>query len=259
MTEATVVKRRRPWLRALVAFGVLVLLVAGAELTLKAIIPNVIANEVRGGLGLDRQHPVWVQQNGSALLRAVTGRVGDVEVTVPEVEIFEGIETTLYARAESIPFNPTSGDIIGGVASATIPSSSMNALVQLATNGLIDRGEVHGGEILVGKTIELFGFEVPLSASLAVSVEQGDLLIQPNSVQAVGFDWQLEDLRPLLGEEAATVLDAHTVCVRDRIPAGIELLDLELRSAMLGGVATVTVALAPDLLSNESQQQVGSC
>lgn len=250
---------RRVWLRILVSVIALALLAGVTELALRAIIPNVIASSVRQELGLDSTHEIEVTQGGSALWYALTGRVGEVAVTVPDLEVLAGIETTLSARADALPFNPTSGEIVGGVVSATIPSSSMSALVSLATNGLVDTGEVRAGEILVGKTIELFGFEVPLSAALAVGVENGDLLIKPNSLRAVGFDLQAEQLRALLGDGAAELLDAHTVCVRDRLPAGVELLDLDLRGTMLGGSAVVTARLAPDLLSNPLQQQPGSC
>lgn len=252
-------RRRRWWLRILVTLVVIALLAVGAEFALRAIIPSVIASNVREGLGLGKDHPVEVQQGGSALMHALTGHVGEVQLTVPDVEVFDGIVTTLHASADSMPFDPTAGDILGGTASATIPSSSMDAVVKLATDGLVDTGEVRAGEILVGRTIELFGLQVPLSATLAVSVENGDLLIEPTSVRAVGFDLQAEQLRSLLGESAAGVLDAHAVCVRDRMPAGIRLTGIELRSGLLGGSATVTVDLAPDLLSNPRQQQLGTC
>lgn len=252
-------RRPRWWLRILIAVAVLGVLALGAEFALRAIIPNVIAGAVRENLGLRQDHPVAVELGGSSLLPALTGRVGHVEVTVPDVEVFDGIETTLFAQADSMPFDPTRGEIMGGSASATIPARSMNALVSLATNGLVDTGDVGQGEIHVGKTMQIFGFDVLLSATLAVSVSNGDLLIQPTAVSAAGFDLSTEELRSLLGEPASSMLDVHAVCVRDRLPAGISLTGLELSSTALGGSATVTADLAPDLLSDPAQQQPGSC
>lgn len=254
-------KKRRPrwWLRLLVTLVAVVALAGIAELGLRAIIPNVIAGLVRDNMGLSKDHPVEVELGGSALLHALTGRVGDVTMRVPKVEVVEGIEADLFASADSIPFDPTKGDIRGAVASATIPSSDMSALAALVSDGLIDAGSVSNGEIELGRTMQMFGFETQIAASLALSIQDGDVLVNPTEIKAAGFDLTAEQLRPLLGDTAAALLDTHTVCVRDRLPAGITLLDIDLKANALSGSATVTAALAPDLLSNPAQLQLGSC
>ena len=85
------------------------------------------------------------------------------------------------------------------------------------------------------------------------------MLVSPTEIKAAGFDLSAEQLRPMLGETAAALLDTHTGCVRDRLPAGITLTDIDLRANSQGGSATVTASLAPDLLSNPKQMQPGSC
>lgn len=253
--------KRKPrwWLRTIVVVLAIAALAGLAELGLRAIIPNVIANAVRENMRLDRDHPVDVELGGSALLPALTGHVGNVTMRVPKVEVFDGIEADLYASATSVPFDPTSGDIEGAIASATIPSKSMDAVMALVSDGLIDEGEVHDGEIELGRTMQMFGFDVRIAASLAISIENGDVLVEPTEIKAAGFDLSAEQLRPLLGESAAALLDTHTVCVRDRIPAGITLTKVDLKSSVLGGSATVSASLDPDLLSNPKQQQPGTC
>lgn len=258
-TAAAPRAKRRWWLRILVAVVALVVLAGGAELALRAIIPNVIANVVREHLKLDETHPVAVELGGSALLPALTGRVGDVSVTVPDVQVLDGIEATLHAHADSLPFDPTKGEIRGATASAKIPASSMGAIMGLATDGLVDEGDVRPGELVVGRTLPIFGFEVHLTVSLAVSVQQGDLLIEPTSFSAVGFDLTADELRPLLGDAAAKLLDVHTVCVSDKLPAAITLTEVALSYTGGGGAATVSIDIAPDALSNPAQQEPGSC
>ncbi len=252
-------RRRRWWLRGILALVVLGVLAGGAELALRAIIPQVIASQLREHLGLPDGHPVEVALGGSALVPALSGHVDQVELTIPDLTVFDGIETTLRASADSLPFDPSKGDIVGATASATIPSNSMDEVMALVTNGFVDEGEVRSGELVLGRALPLFGYEVQLTASIAVSVDRGDLRIEPRGVNAAGFDLTAEQLRPLLGEAAAGLLDPHTICIRDQLPAGITLTDIELRSTALGGSATVTAALAPDVLSNPSQQQPGSC
>ena len=118
---------------------------------------------------------------------------------------------------------------------------------------------VRNGEIELGRTMQMFGWDTQIAASLALSIQDGDVLVDPTEIKAAGFDLTVDQLRPLLGEAAATLLDTHTLCVRDKLPAGITLTDIDLRANGEGGQATVTATLAPDLLSNPKQMQMGSC
>lgn len=252
-------KRPRLWL-ILIAIVVAIATLAGiAELALRAIIPNVIASAVRDNMHLSSDHPVEVDLGGSALFPALTGHVNNVTMRVPRVDVIEGIEADLFASADSVPFDPTKGDIQGAVASATIPSKNMDAVMSLVSEGFIDEGAVRDGGIELGRTMQIFGFDAHISATLAISIDNGDVLVNPISVRAAGFDLTAEQLRPLLGDAAAALLDTHKVCVRDRLPAGITLKNVDLRANALGGSATVTAALDPDILSNPAKLQVGSC
>ncbi len=252
-------RKKRWWLRILVTLAIVAVLGGGAELALRAIIPNVIAGIVRENLSLPKDHPVDVELGGSALLPALTGHVANVAVIVDDVSVFDDIKVRLYASADSLPFDPTKGEIIGARASAKIPASSMGKIVSLATNGLVTEGDVKPGELIVGRTLPIFGFDVHVTAGLAVSVHEGDLLIQPTSINAAGFNLSAEELRPMLGDAAANLLDEHTVCVRDKLPAGITLTKVALAQTALGGSATVSITIAPDILSNPAEQQPGSC
>jgi hypothetical protein len=256
---ATVKPKPRWWMRILVIVLAVAAFAGLAELGLRAIIPNVIAGLVRDNLHLKEDHPVEVELGGSVLLHTITGRVGDVTMQVPGIKVLDGIEADLSASAASIPFNPTAGEMKGVTASATIPSKDMSALVSLVSDGALDEGTVRNGEIELGRTMEMFGWETQIAASLALSIQNGDVLVSPTEIKAAGFDLSAEQLRPMLGETAAALLDTHTVCVRDRLPAGITLTDIDLRANSQGGSATVTASLAPDLLSNPKQMQPGSC
>lgn len=252
-------QQHRWWLRALVIVFAIAALGGLAELALRAIIPTVIAGLVREKLDLPQSHPVDVTLGGSALIPALTGHVNDVTLRVDDVNVYGDIHADISASAASIPFDPSSGRMQGATASVTIPSDNMGPLMSLVSNGLIDEGEVHNGTIELGHTMQMFGFDAHVSATLAVSIDDGNLLIEPSAIKAAGFDLTAEQLRPLLGNTAAALLDAHTVCVRDQIPAGITLTRVDLTSTLSGGAATVTAALDPDLLSNPKEQQPGSC
>ncbi len=254
-------RRSRWWLRILGVILVLGLLIAGVEVALRAIIPGIIATSIRDSFGLSVDQPVEVELQGSALLPALSGRVGHVDVTVPNVEVFEGIHATLQASADSMPFDPTAGSVDDATASVTVSSRSLGQVVSLATNGLADIGEIVGDQVRVGTQLSLFGFEVPFTALLALSVSDGELLVEPTAVQVTGFDFSVDELRNLTSGPIAELLSPHLICVSDRIPQGITLTDLTVQQRLVAPQASVTlsVALAPDILSDPAQLEMGTC
>jgi hypothetical protein len=254
-------KRPRWWLRALIAVLIVGLLAGAAELALRALVPNIVANSIRDGFQLPADHPVDVELHGLQLIPALSGRVGPVELWVQDIEVVDGIEASLHASAESMPFDPSRAELEGARASVSVPSSSLGEVVSLATNGLVDIGRVEGDEVVVGTELSLFGFDVPLTARLALSVQDGQLLVEPTGVKVTGFDFTAQELRDLTGGAIGELLHPHVVCVSDRLPQGITLTQLSIQDAWVASGATLTLgaSLAPDLLSNPEQFELGSC
>ncbi len=253
--------RRRPWLSVLGVLVVIGLLAGAAELALRLIIPSIIANAVRDSFDMTDDHPVEVELGGSALLYALSGRVGDVSLRVDEVPVMGGagaggLFVDVRAHAESAPFNVTTGEIEGAVASVTVSRDQLGQVVSLVTGGIADTAAVENGEISVGRSIEIFGISVPLEVTLRVSIADGDVFVEPTAVGAVGLDLTAEQISGYTGSLLDGVLTAHAVCVRDRLPAGITLTSLDFSST---GAATVSAAIAPGILSDPAQLEHGSC
>lgn len=249
-------RRRRWWLRILIVVVVLGVLAGAAEIVLRAVIPNVVSDQVREQLKLSEDHPVDVELGGSTVLSALTGRVGPIEVEVPDAPLFEGIVATLAVEAQSLPFDPTKGEIEGARAGVLIPAESVGTVVKLATQGMADTGQVGNGVIAVGRTMNLFGAEVTLSVTLQITAQDGDLWIEPVKIDAAGFDLTAEQIRTVTGDALDGMLTAHEVCVRDRLPVGVTLTDVRLSST---GSVTIAADLSPTILSDPKQQAFGSC
>jgi len=252
MAERT--PRRLRWILASIV--VLLVLIGGSELALRIIVPNVISGAVREQLQLSDSHPVDVSLGGSALLYALSGRVGQVSVVVDDAELVEGLRGTISLRADSVPFDLEHGDISGGSASLTVNRDELPAAIALLTAGLADSAEVRRGELVVSRTLELFGQEVPISVALALAIDQGDVVIEPRSVTAAGFDLTAEQIRSASGGALDALLSTHEVCVADQIPAGITLTDVQLLST---GSVNLEVAFDPRIISDPEQQELGSC
>lgn len=249
--------RRRRWgLRVLGIVLVLAALAGAAELALRLIVPGIVANAVRESFDMTDDHPVEVSVEGSALLSALAGQVGDVSIRVPHVTILDGITVTVAASAKALPFEATGRPMEAAAASVTIPADQLGAVIALATSGVATTGDVVDGELQIGRDVTFFGASVPVEASLAVAVSAGDLMVEPTSVSAAGAELSAQQIRQVAGSSLNGILKPHTVCVRDQLPAGVTLTEIRLSST---GAVTVAASLAPDIIANPAQLELGTC
>ena len=246
------------WVKRLIVIVASVAVLAGlGELALRLIIPNTISGAVRTQLKLTPDHPVDVSLGGSALLHALTGRVGDVTVSVPDAPLVEGLTADAEVRAASVPFNPISGEIREGSVSLTLSEAQLGPVISTLTSGVADSGEVQDGALVVGRTMEIFGQQVPLSATLRLkAVGDGDVEVSPEGLSAAGFDLSAETIAQIGGSVLEPLLQPRTVCVRDQLPRGITLTNITFSSR---GSVIIDADLAPGILSDPAEQAKGSC
>lgn len=219
------------------------------------VVPGVLETELRDNLDLPRSQPVDVTLGGSALLYAVQGGIGDVTVEMTDAPVADGVRATLEFHADRVPFDATSREMTNATATIFVAGDELGPVVSLLTNGVADSGKTENGSITVGRTVETFGFQDPLKATLGLSVEGGDVCVEPRGLSAVGFDLSADQIAAATGGLLDPLLSAQLICVADRMPAGIALESIRVS---MGGVR-VDVDLAPDFLSNPAQQHLGSC
>lgn len=246
------------WAKRLIAVAISLAVLAGlGEIALRLIVPSVVSSAVRTGLKLSPDHPVDVSLGGSALLAALGGKVGNITVAVPDAPLYDGIEADAKLSAASVPFNPMSGEISDGVVTLTVSEERLGPMIATLTNGVADAGQVQRDAITVGRTSEVFGQTVPISATLKLDVDaNGDIEVKPEGLSAAGLDLSADQLVQISGSALEPLLQTRTVCVKDHLPRGITLSNITLSST---GSATVSATLAPGILSDSSQQEQGSC
>lgn len=249
-------RKPRWWARALGVIAVLALLAGAGELALRLIIPGVIEGAVRSELQLSDDHPVDVELGGSTLLGALRGGVSDVSVAAPDVPIVDGLTADARVHADFTPFNPTSGAMEGATAALTVPKDELGPTIELLTQGIAQSGEVRGDDLVVGRSLDLFGQSVSLEASLHLGVEDGEVTVAPTGVKAAGFDLSAEQLGNATGSLLDPILKPQALCIADRLPRGVELTAVDLSTT---GSVTLRAALSPTILSDPKQQELGSC
>jgi len=249
--------RKRRWWRPVIGVVIALALLAGAaELAIRLAVPGIVSSAVRQQLSLSPTHPVDVQIGGAAILPAITGRLNDLTVTVDDAELLDGLAGTVRLHAGSVPFDFEHGEIRGGSASLTLSPSQISPAIKLFTAGVADGGAVTDGELVVTKQVALFGAEVPVRATLGLAVRDGDVLITPKGIGAVGFDLTAKRLRKLTGHTLDGMLRAHDVCVKDRLPLGVELTGIDMLD---NGSARLSVEVSPTIVSDPAQRKPGSC
>ncbi|MBP6685544.1 MAG: hypothetical protein KA158_08990 [Leucobacter sp.] len=243
-------------LKVIIALVVTVGVLAGlAEWGLRLAIPGVVEKIAREQLDLPRSHPVDVQLGGSALLYAIRGGVGDIEVEIPDAPVADGVRATLDFRADRSPFDPSHGEMEGVTAAIYVKTADLGPVISMLTSGVVDSGKTSSGELVVGRQLEALGFTVPIEATLGLSAVDGEVLVEPRGLSAVGFDLSVDQLAAATGGLLDPLLSARQLCVSEWLPAGAELRDISITTSG----ARVAFALAPDFLSNPAQQELGTC
>ena len=246
------------WVKRLIAVVVAFGVLAGlGEVALRLIVPSTVAGAVRSQLKLTADHPVDVSLGGSALLSALQGRVGNIMVAVADAPLYEGLTADVQVEAGSVPFNPFWGEMRDASVTLTVPQEQLGPAISVFTNGLVDEGEIRDGALKVGRTMEIFGMPVPLSATLRLAIDgDGNVEVQPEGLSAAGLDVGPEQLQQMTGSLLEPLLQPRTVCVRDQLPRGVELTSITLSSL---GSAVITADLAPGLISDKAEQAKGVC
>lgn len=136
-----------------------------------------------------------------------------------------------------------------------VKTADLGPVISMLTSGVADSGKTSSGELVVGHQLEALGFTVPIEATLGLSAIDGEVLVEPRGLSAVGFDLSVDQLAAATGGLLDPLLSARQLCVSEWIPAGATLNDISITPSG----ARVEFGLAPDFLSNPVQQELGTC
>jgi len=224
-------RRRIGWL---IALGVLVVvLVVGyfvAENVARGYATDRIHDEIATAFDLDADHPMNIDLGGgSLLLQAATGTVDGVDVAIDDVALGD-ITGDITLAARGIPLD-TSKPAKMISASATVDEANVAKLRDYLSGVELDSITLGDGVIDVGTTIDAVFLTVPVSASIAPSVADGELVFTPQSVTVNGAVVAIDDpLSGPLASVASGFLGAQSFCVAQYLPAAITLDDVTVTS-----------------------------
>lgn len=235
----------------LVVFGGLL------EVSLRALIPAMIESGARLALRVPQSQTVAVHTEGSMVVNALRWRIADVTVTAEGVPLADDVTATTTLEIGAMPLLPAFGRVRDGTASFEIPADQLDGMVRIVSRGLADWGEMRDDQLVAGGVLtdQQFDlphsptFEIPYEGAVRFDVEGGDIVVTPSNVSV-----QTEG--PVGEFLTGAMMEARSVCLADRLPAGVTLTEIELRPS---GAVVMQARLSEGLLSNPQERFRGVC
>lgn len=255
MTDATAPRRRTGrWITVLV---VVVVLLAGALVAAEFLARSVVTSTVRSlvvkNVGLPDDQNVDVSVSGLVLPQLLGGRLDEVVVSSDDVTLGP---LTGDVRVD-LRGVPVSGDAAadGGVASVRLDQDQLRTLLAEVPDLPASTVTVAAPDVMVETSLSLFGIAIPVGVGVTPGAAAGDLTLTPSSFQVGGNAIDADTLRGQFGGIADTVVQTRSLCIADRLPAGLTLTSATVQGQDL--VATFDVA--GGILNDPALQSDGSC
>ncbi|WP_150952041.1 DUF2993 domain-containing protein [Microbacterium testaceum] len=255
MTDATAPRRRTGrWIAVLV---VAVVLLAGAVVAAEFIARSVVTSTVRSlvvkNVGLPDDQDVAVSVAGLVLPQLLGGRLNEVTVSSDDVTLGP-ITGDVRVDLRGVP---VSGDAAadGGVASVRLNPDQLKALLSEVPDLPASSVTVAAPDVNIETSLSLFGIAIPVGIGVTPGADAGDLTLTPSTFQVGGNAIDADTLRSQFGGVADSVLKTTSLCIADRLPAGLTLTSATVQGQDL--VATFDVA--GGILNDPALQSDGTC
>lgn len=230
-------KKRRGWLIALIVVAVLIVLGIIAFIVAEAFAKEYARDYVRARVVEVLQLPEDAEVDvdlggGSIILQALTGRVNEVDVEVPEVAFGE-LSGAVRLHAEGVPLDENAPVDVLRIDFA-IGADDLAALGQGEDAATAPTFAFDDGQVQISSEFVLFGASIPLGLSLTPSAVDGALVLTPTSI-TVGsetFDAGSDD-DSFFGQLVAGLFQPQTLCVAASVPQALVLADATIDDAEL--------------------------
>ncbi|QKJ19911.1 LmeA family phospholipid-binding protein [Microbacterium hominis] len=247
--------RRRVW-PWLVTFGVVVALGIVAwfavESAARDIVEGAIADEVRDQLSLPASQEIEVGIDGAVIPQLVRGSFDEITLASEDVAVGSFVGDVVVT-AQGVPIR--GGALAGAQGEVRVDSAQLQRLLSGVEGFPAESADISGGEVTISTELSVLGVAVPVGVGLVPSAAEGALVLTPQSLQVAGADISAEGLRDQFGVVADLVLRDWTVCIAERMPAGLTLTS----AAVDGGELVAQFAVDGNISVDATLREPGSC
>lgn len=247
-------RRRGRWIAVLVVVVVLlVAAVVAAEFIARSVVTGTVRTLVVKNVGLPADQDVDVQLSGLVLPQVITGRLDDVTVSSDDVTLGP-ITGDVRVELRGVPVSGASA-ADGGVASVRVDQDQLRSLLAQIPDFPSGTVSVAAPDVTFETSLSLFGIAIPIGATVAPGAAEGDLTLTPSAFSVGGNAIDADTLRGQFGGIADPLVQTQSLCIADRLPAGLTLTSATVQGQDL--VATFDVA--GGILDDPALQADGSC
>ena len=253
-------RRKRRWVGWVIALVIVaILLVVAAivgETLARQYAEGYIRDRVVEALPVDPAAPMDVEvKGGPVLLQALSGRMTEIVVGIPELAIGE-ISGSATVTALGVPLDESKATDQLDI-ELRISESSVQQLSTYLSGIDLDSITLGDGLITVDTSIDLLLFSVPISIDLLPSAEAGGIAFTPETITLEQQEISVDDLRsnPLVSGIAGSLLDSQVFCVAESLPSAFTLTDVTVEGSEL------VVAVSGDgvALGDPALLETGTC
>ncbi|WP_309067252.1 DUF2993 domain-containing protein [Microbacterium sp.] len=247
-------RRRRG--RGGVALVVVLVLVIGlavaAEFVARAVVRDQVRERIVNELSLPADHPVDVGLEGVVLLQLAAGtldriRVSSDDVAVGDMAVDADVELTRVPVRDGAAAGPGTGQLRIDAAGLE-QLLAQSALPQVLTGASVALAEP---DVVLSNEFTVLGSQVPIELAVTPGAADGAVTLSPTRATLGGVELALDQLAAVVGMSP----EATTVCIANRVPAGISLTDV----SVVGDQLVAEAAIAEGTLSDPALQELGSC
>lgn len=255
MTDATTPRRRTGrWIAVIVVVVVLLIgAVVAAEFIARSVVTSTVRSLVVQNLGIPDDQDVNVQVAGLVLPQVITGRLDEVAVSSDDVTLGP-ITGDVLVDLRGVPVSAGSA-ADGGVASVRLDQEQLRALLAEVPDLPAGTVNVAAPDVSFETSLSLFGIGIPVGVTVTPGAADGDLTLTPSAFQVAGNAVDADTLRGQFGGVADPLLQTRSLCIADRLPAGLTLTSATVQGQDL--VATFDVA--GGIINDSALQSDGTC
>lgn len=255
MTDATTPRRRTGrWIAVIVV--VVVLLVAAivaAEFIARSVVTSTVRSLVVSNVGLPDDQDVDVQVAGLVLPQVIGGRLDEVTVSSDDVTLGP-ISGDVRVDLRGVPVSAGSA-ADGGVASVRLDQDQVRALLAELPDLPAGTVNVAAPDVSFETSLSLFGIGIPVGVTVTPGAADGDLTLTPSAFQVAGNALDADTLRGQFGGVADAILETRSLCIADRLPAGLTLTS----ATVQGQDLVATFDIAGGIVNDPALQADGAC
>ncbi len=251
-------RSRRPLILAITLLTLVILAIVAffvGESMARDAAANYVRERVIQGFGLPENQQVDVSfGEGYLLLQALSGKVDEVNITIPEFSAGQ-LRGDVVMTARGVPLDSNEPVELLDIEFA-IPAANLNELAGYLSGADLESIELDGDAIRIGSSLRFFSLVLPVAVGLEPSAVDGELVFTPVDIVLGEQRITVEDLRGgIFGGLADMLLQSQAYCVASSLPASFEFEDVQVR----GNELVISIDGSGSTLGNGSLSTRGSC